>query len=184
MNDNGTIREYDTNGNEIHYKDSNGYETWREYDANNNVIHYKNSDGFEEWYNSEGNVIDKPTKEGYNSTMSNTTTHYIVHYKFSNTYLRTPIGVCDRYNLVLSEAEATQFNDLDHAKRHIKIYSEMHLLCETYFEIFEVTVQRTCKQVITKEMALKCVGILSGAYSSQERIDAKTMLNTYIEQRN
>jgi hypothetical protein len=119
--------------------------------------------------------------------MSNTTTHYIVHYKFSNTYLRTPIGVCDRYNLVSSEAEATQFNDLDHAKRHIKIYSEMNLLCETYFEIFGVTVQRTYKQVykqvVTKKMALKCVETLTGAYSCQEKIDAKTMLNTYIEQK-
>jgi hypothetical protein len=119
-----------------------------------------------------------------NATMNNATTHYIAYYKFSNTYLRTPIGVCDRYNLVSSEAEATQFNDLDHVKRHIKIYSEMHLLCETYFEIFEVTVQRTCKKVITKEMALKCVEILAGAYSCQEKIDAKTMLNTYIVQRN
>jgi hypothetical protein len=117
--------------------------------------------------------------------MSNTTTHYIVHYKFSNTYLSTPIGVCDRYNLVSSEAEATQFNDLDHAKRHIKIYSEMHLLCETYFEIFEVTVQRTYKQVITKQMALKCLEILAwgGAYSDQKQIDARTMLNTFIEQK-
>jgi hypothetical protein len=35
-----------------------------EYDANNNMIHFKNSNGFKEWYDSEGNVIDKPTKEG------------------------------------------------------------------------------------------------------------------------
>ncbi len=177
-------REYDANGKMIHYKDSFGFEKWKQFDAKGNCIHYKNSDGVEEWYDSDGNVIDKPATEGYNSTM-NDTTHYIVkNSKFKCGYLRRPIGVCDDYIFTPSAHEGTKFNDLDHAQRHIKIYSEMHSLNEIDFEILEVTVQHTYKQVVTKQMALKCVGILSGAYSCQERIDAKTMLNTYIEQRN
>jgi hypothetical protein len=59
----------------------------------------------------------------------------------------------------------------------------MHSLNEIDFEIFEVTVQHTYKQVVTKEMALKYLGILAGAYSVQEKIHARTMLNTYIEQK-
>ena len=42
--------EYDSNGNEIHYKNSDGYECWNEYDSNGNEIHYKNSDGYERFY--------------------------------------------------------------------------------------------------------------------------------------
>ena len=38
---------YDENGNVVHYKDSNGYESWREYDTNGNLIHYKDSNGNE-----------------------------------------------------------------------------------------------------------------------------------------
>ena len=30
---------YDANGNEIHYKDPDGFEYWKEYDANGNCIH-------------------------------------------------------------------------------------------------------------------------------------------------
>lgn len=36
------MEEYDSNGNLIYYKSSNGYEYWKEYDSNNNCIHYKN----------------------------------------------------------------------------------------------------------------------------------------------
>jgi hypothetical protein len=116
--------------------------------------------------------------------MSNATTHYIVkNSKFKCGYLLTPIAQYG-YNLAPSAHEATKFNDLDRAQRHIKIYSEMHSLNEIDFEILEVTVQHTYKQVVTKEMALKCVEILAGAYSGQEKINARTMLNTYIEQRN
>jgi YD repeat-containing protein len=63
--------EYDANGNLIHFKNSDGFEIWREYDANGNMIHYKDSDGDEVWYDSDGNPIDKPTEKKYNSAMSN-----------------------------------------------------------------------------------------------------------------
>ena len=49
------ITEYDAKGNEIHYKNSDGYEWWSEYDAKGNEIHYKNSDGDERWYEYEAN---------------------------------------------------------------------------------------------------------------------------------
>ena len=54
---NGNLYEYDSNGNEIHYKNSNGYEWWSEFDINGKVIHYKNSTGYEIWreYDSNGN---------------------------------------------------------------------------------------------------------------------------------
>src|SRR5690606_22888433 len=35
---------------EIHYRDYNGIECWKEYDENGNIIHFKDSDGFEEWH--------------------------------------------------------------------------------------------------------------------------------------
>jgi YD repeat-containing protein len=59
MSSNKPIYEYDTNGNEIYYKNSFGYERWHEYDANGKLIHYKNSDGYEYWreYDSNGNCI-------------------------------------------------------------------------------------------------------------------------------
>ena len=58
----GTERWYDSNGNKIHYKDSNGYEAWYEYDSNGNVTHYKTSNGDEAWYeyDSNGNKIPNP----------------------------------------------------------------------------------------------------------------------------
>jgi YD repeat-containing protein len=64
------IFEYDANGNMIHAKHSDGYETWRKYDANNKLIHYKDSNGIEEWYDSDGNLIDKPTEKKDNATMN------------------------------------------------------------------------------------------------------------------
>ena len=47
--DNGMpeIKEYDNRGNEIHFRDSDGYESWHEYDANNNMIHLRISNGKE-----------------------------------------------------------------------------------------------------------------------------------------
>ena len=42
-------KEYDSNGNEIHYKDNDGYEKWCKYDSNGNMIHYKDNEGFEQW---------------------------------------------------------------------------------------------------------------------------------------
>lgn len=41
-------REYDSNGNVIHFKNSYGAEYWQEYDSNGNVIHFKNSCGYEQ----------------------------------------------------------------------------------------------------------------------------------------
>ncbi len=40
------VKEYDTNGNLIHYN-SDGYEEWKEYDTNGNLIHHKDSSGGE-----------------------------------------------------------------------------------------------------------------------------------------
>ena len=53
------IREYDSNGNVIHYKDSDGYEEWWEYDTNGNEIYVKTSDGDEVWreYDVNGNCV-------------------------------------------------------------------------------------------------------------------------------
>ena len=48
----GNISVFNSNGNMIHYKDSNGYEFWKEYDSNGNMIHYKNSNGYEFWYHN------------------------------------------------------------------------------------------------------------------------------------
>ena len=41
---------FDKNGNEIHLRNSDGFERWSEYDENNNLIHYRNNDGIEENY--------------------------------------------------------------------------------------------------------------------------------------
>ena len=59
VDDNGTECTYDENGNEIHHKDSDGYEAWVEYDSKGNVIHLKNSDGEEVRYNANGKPISK-----------------------------------------------------------------------------------------------------------------------------
>jgi YD repeat-containing protein len=64
MTNNKPIYEYDSNGNLIHSKGIGGFERWCEYDADGNCIHYKDSNGIENWFDSEGNVIAKPTKEG------------------------------------------------------------------------------------------------------------------------
>ena len=58
--------QYDSNGNEIHRKNSDGYEEWCEYDSNGNLIHYKNSKGEEWWYeyDSNGNEIHKKNSYG------------------------------------------------------------------------------------------------------------------------
>ena len=48
MDNDIVIREYDENGNETHYKNSDGYEKWYDYDEKGNVAHCKNSDGDDE----------------------------------------------------------------------------------------------------------------------------------------
>jgi YD repeat-containing protein len=52
-------KEFDSNGKVIHIKDSNGLEAWYEYDSNGNEIHYKHSNGYECWFDSNGNKITK-----------------------------------------------------------------------------------------------------------------------------
>jgi len=54
------IKEYDKNGNLIHYKDSDGYEGWAKYDKNGNLIHCKDSDGYSSWreYDKDGEKIN------------------------------------------------------------------------------------------------------------------------------
>ena len=49
----------DDKGNEIHYINSQGVETWNKYDSNGNQIYYKTSKGSESWseYDSYGNTI-------------------------------------------------------------------------------------------------------------------------------
>ena len=47
--------EYDDKGNEIHYKDSKGYEEWNEYDDKGDMIRYKNSNGYEWWNEYDDN---------------------------------------------------------------------------------------------------------------------------------
>ena len=65
---NRNLREYDSNGNEIHFKNSNGYEWWYDYDSNGKLIHYKNSNGYETWYDSNGNKITKKQFDKLNSS--------------------------------------------------------------------------------------------------------------------
>ena len=62
-------REYDENGNEIHFKDSAGSESWSEYDKNGNKIHYKDSNGYERWseYDENGNKIHYKNSNGSES---------------------------------------------------------------------------------------------------------------------
>ena len=55
-------RDYDSEGNLIHFKNSNGWEFWTDYDSEGNRIHFKNSDGLEYWYDSNGNRIENPNK--------------------------------------------------------------------------------------------------------------------------
>jgi len=64
---NGNLYEYDSNGNEIHYKNSDGFESWSKYDSHGKVIHFKNSDGYEYWYeyDGNGNEIHYKNSDGY-----------------------------------------------------------------------------------------------------------------------
>jgi YD repeat-containing protein len=61
-----TIREYDTNGKLIHFRDSDGYEWWREYDDNGKLIYSRDSDGYEVWreYDTNGNEIHSRYSSG------------------------------------------------------------------------------------------------------------------------
>ena len=48
--DDGDVSKYDENGNEIHYKNTDGFEEWYEYDSNGKIIHSWNNRGVKEWY--------------------------------------------------------------------------------------------------------------------------------------
>jgi len=77
--------EVDSNGNEIHYKDSGGYECWKEYDSNGNEIHHKTPSGFERWkeYDSHGNVIHYKTSRGSERWFEYDSNGKEIHYKDS-----------------------------------------------------------------------------------------------------
>ena len=57
--DKGSLRLYDSNGNEIYYEDSDGYWIKREFDSNGNLIYYENSNGYwsKKEYDTNGNKI-------------------------------------------------------------------------------------------------------------------------------
>ena len=61
----GNAKWYDTNGNHIHSKSSDGYERWSEYSKNNILMHTIVSNGDEIWYTSDGEEI---TREQYGCT--------------------------------------------------------------------------------------------------------------------
>ena len=46
---------FDDNGNEIHGKDSDGFEFWEEYNQDNTPQHYKTNDGCEMWWEYDEN---------------------------------------------------------------------------------------------------------------------------------
>ena len=54
--------------NEIHFKDSDGFESWSEYDSNGKITHSKNSNGDEFWCDSKGNRITKKEFDKLNSS--------------------------------------------------------------------------------------------------------------------
>ncbi len=78
----------DSKGNEIHLKDSDGYETWIEYDKNNNRIHYKDSDGYEYWYeyDENNNPIHVKTSNGFENWREYDENNNLIYYKGSNGY--------------------------------------------------------------------------------------------------
>ena len=67
MSNDEHIREYDTNGKLIHYKNRNGYEYWQEFDTNGRVIHFWNNKKGECWweYDSNGNLIHYLSGNGF-----------------------------------------------------------------------------------------------------------------------
>ena len=82
------ITEYDEKGNEIHYKDSDGYEVWYEYDKNGNLIHMKDSDGYEAWceYDKNGNEIYWKNSDGYEAWYEYDDSGNQIHRKDSDGY--------------------------------------------------------------------------------------------------
>ena len=58
---------YDANGNELTFKNSNGYWEERTYDANGNELTFKDSSGYcyERTYDANGNELTYKTSNGY-----------------------------------------------------------------------------------------------------------------------
>jgi YD repeat-containing protein len=86
MSSNEPICEYDSNGNEIYYKDNDGYEWWYEYDSNGKLIHFKTSDGVECWweYDSDGKCINIKDSSGYKRLLEYDSNGKCVYYKGSD----------------------------------------------------------------------------------------------------
>jgi len=59
---------YDSNGNQLAFKDSDGYWKEKTYGSNGNLLTYKNSDGFwKEWtYDSNGKQLTVKDSNGVN----------------------------------------------------------------------------------------------------------------------
>ena len=79
-------KEFDKNGNLIHFKDSNGVEEWKKYDKKNNLIHSKDSNGFECWreYDKKGNLIHYKNSNGYECWREYDKKGNLIHSKDSN----------------------------------------------------------------------------------------------------
>ena len=66
----GKLREVDGNGKVIHFKNSDGFESWSKYDSKGNLNHFKKSNGFESWYDSKGNSITKKEFDKLNQVVT------------------------------------------------------------------------------------------------------------------
>ena len=65
MTDAYWVKKFDENGNEIYFKDNDGYEEW--YDSNGNMNHSRCNNGYEYWaeYDSKGKEIHTWDTDGY-----------------------------------------------------------------------------------------------------------------------
>ncbi|MBO7136604.1 MAG: hypothetical protein J6V73_08280, partial [Spirochaetaceae bacterium] len=93
--------EHDSNGKQIHFKRSDGFEKWTEYDSNGNKIHSKRSDGYEFWYeyDENGNMIHYHSKhyEDYLKKFFYTDTWYEYDENGNRTHeLNSPGSECWR----------------------------------------------------------------------------------------
>ena len=84
-----SITEYDNKGNEIHSKNSDGFEEWYEYDSSGNKIHYKDTYGVEKWYeyDSKGNEIHSKESNGDEYWYEYDSSGNKIHSKESNGFL-------------------------------------------------------------------------------------------------
>lgn len=86
MSNTEPIQEYDSNGNWIYRRDSDGFEEWHEYDTKGNCIHYRNSNGTECWreYDTKSNMIHYRDSYGYEIWHEYDTKSNMIHYRDSN----------------------------------------------------------------------------------------------------